>query len=141
MFHRNAHEHLPDGWEQILVLADDVLKEGSLEFGDLARLHLVQVSSHTSVNDGHLLLNGHGSLRQNSTDTLQTCSLQVNLYSSALTVLALLEQLCESHASVQQLLCGSIQIRTELSEGGHLTVLGQLQLHGTSHLENKHGFF
>lgn len=57
--------------------------------------------------------------------------------SSVLTVLALLEQLCESYASVEQLLCGGIQIRTELGEGGHLTVLGQLQLHGTSHLENQ----
>lgn len=59
--HRNAHENLPDGCEQIRLLADDVLKEGFLEFGDLARIHLVQVSSHASVNDCHLLLNGHGS--------------------------------------------------------------------------------
>lgn len=56
--------NLPDGCEQILVLAEDVLKESLLEFGDLARLHFIQVSSHTSVNDGHLLLNGHWTLRQ-----------------------------------------------------------------------------
>lgn len=61
--------------------------------------------------------------------------------SSVLTVLALLEQLCEPHASVEQLLCGGIQIRTELGESGHLTVLSQLQLHGTSHLENKQQVF
>lgn len=51
-----------------------------------------------------------------------------------LTVLSLLKQLSQTDATVQQLLSGSIQIRTKLSEGSHLTVLGQLQLHGTSHL-------
>lgn len=51
-----------------------------------------------------------------------------------LTVLPLFKELSQTNATVQQLLSGGIQIRTELSEGSHLTVLGQLQLHGTSHL-------
>lgn len=49
-------------------------------------------------------------------------------------ILALLEQLGQTHTTVQQLLGGSIQIGTELSEGSDLTVLGQLQLHGTGDL-------
>lgn len=53
-----------------------------------------------------------------------------------LTVLSLLEQLSQTHTPVQQLLGSSIQIRTELSESGHLTVLSQLQFHGTGHLMN-----
>lgn len=51
-----------------------------------------------------------------------------------LTVLSLFKELSQTNTTVQQLLSGSVQIRTELSEGSHLTVLGQLQLHGTSHL-------
>jgi len=51
-----------------------------------------------------------------------------------LTVLSLLEQLCEPDAPAEQLLGGGVQVGAELGEGGHLTVLGQLQLHGTGHL-------
>ncbi|TNN43291.1 hypothetical protein EYF80_046511 [Liparis tanakae] len=43
-------------------------------------------------------------------------------------------ELGETNATIQQLLSGGVQVRAELSEGSHLTVLGQLQLHGTSHL-------
>lgn len=53
----------------------------------------------------------------------------------ALTVLALLEQLCQAHTAVQQLLRGSVQVRAKLGKGSHLPVLSQLQLHGTSHLQ------
>lgn len=53
---------------------------------------------------------------------------------SPLTVLALLEELCQTHAAVQQLLRGRVQVGAELGEGGHLAVLGQLQLHGAGHL-------
>lgn len=58
-----------------------------------------------------------------------------------LTVLPLFKELSQTNTTVQQLLSGGIQIRTELSEGSHLTVLGQLQFHGTSHLmiaRNRH---
>ncbi len=56
---------LLDCSEQVLVLAEDVLQESLLELCDLARLHLVQVTSDTSVDDCYLLLNGHGSWRGN----------------------------------------------------------------------------
>lgn len=52
----------------------------------------------------------------------------------SLTVLSLLQQLSEPDTSVQKLLGGSVQVRTELSKGSDFTVLSQLQLHGTSHL-------
>lgn len=48
-----------DGCQQVLVLAKNVLQESLLKLCDLAGLHLVQVTSDTSVNDRDLLLNGH----------------------------------------------------------------------------------
>lgn len=42
-------------------MAEDVLQESLLELCDLAGLHLVQVTSDTSVDDCYLLLNSHGS--------------------------------------------------------------------------------
>lgn len=70
---------------------------------------------YTSASTTYLLLNGHGH------------------------VLALLEQLGETHTAVEQLLGGGVQVGAELREGSHLTVLGQLQLHGTGHLGDKIG--
>lgn len=58
---------------------------------------------------------------------------------AALTILSLLQQLSEAHASVEQLLRSGVQVGAELRESGHLTVLSQLQLHGTGHLHNKTG--
>lgn len=58
----------------------------------------------------HLLLDGHGA------------------------ELALLQHLGEARAALQHVLRGGVQVRTELREGGHLTVLRQLQLQGTGHL-------
>lgn len=52
---------LLDGSQQVLLLAQDVLQEGLFELCDLAGLHFVQVSPHTSIDDGHLLFNGHRS--------------------------------------------------------------------------------
>ena len=49
-------------------------------------------------------------------------------------VLTLLQQFGQTHTTVQQLLGGSIQIGTELGESSNLTVLSQLQFHGTGHL-------
>lgn len=51
----------PDCSEEVLVLADDVLQESLLKLCNLAGLHLVQVTSDTSVDDCYLLFNGHGS--------------------------------------------------------------------------------
>ena len=50
------------------------------------------------------------------------------------TILALFQQLSQSDTTVQQLLSGSIQIGTELSESSDFTVLGKLELHRTSDL-------
>merc|ERR1719454_2196687 len=98
---------LPDLVEQGLVGSLDVLNEGSLEGGDLAGVNLVQEATDTAVDDGDLVLDGHWH------------------------VLALLQQLSQPDTSVQQLLGGGVKIGTELGEGGDLTVLGELELHGT----------
>merc|ERR1719452_180778 len=96
--------------QQRLLCSLDVGKELLLKLGDLCGVDLVQESPDTAVNDGDLLLDGHG------------------------YVLALLQQLSQPHASAQQLLGGSVKIGTELSESCDLSVLGQLELHGTSDL-------
>merc|ERR1719232_1325799 len=88
----------------------DVGQELLLELCDLGGVDHVQESPDTAVDDGHLLLDGHGD------------------------VLTLLQQLGQSHTSVQQLLGGRVKIRSELSESCNLSVLSQLQLHGTSDL-------
>jgi hypothetical protein len=80
------------------------------ELGDLRSLQLVEEASDTGVQDADLLLGGEGN------------------------VLLLLEQLSELLTSVEELLGGGIKIGTELGEGGDLSVLGQLELHGTSNL-------
>ncbi len=52
----------------------------------------------------------------------------------ALTVLSLLEKLCQSDSTVEERLRGSIQVRAKLGKGSNLTILSQLQLHGTCNL-------
>ena len=52
-----------------------------------------------------------------------------------LTILCLLEELRETNATVQQILCGLVQVGAKLRESSHFTVLSQLQLHGASHLD------
>ena len=49
-------------------------------------------------------------------------------------VLLLLEQFSQLLTSVQELLGGGVEIRTELGEGGDFSVLGQLELEGTGDL-------
>merc|ERR1739847_212795 len=93
----------------------DVSEELLLELGDLGRVDFVQESPDTAVDDGHLVLNGHGD------------------------VLALLEQLSQSDTSVEELLSGSVKIRPELGESCDLSVLSQLELHGTGHLLHRLG--
>merc|ERR1719341_1960804 len=96
--------------QQRLLCSLDVGKELLLKLSDLCGVDLVQESPDTAVNDGDLLLDGHGH------------------------VLTLLQQLSQPHASAQQLLGGSVKIGTELSESCDLSVLSQLELHGTSDL-------
>merc|ERR1712088_732312 len=93
----------------------DVSEELLLELGDLGRVDFVQESPDTAVDDGHLVLDGHGD------------------------VLALLQQLSQSDTSVEKLLGGGVKIRPELGESGDLSVLSQLELHGASHLLHRLG--
>ena len=47
----------------------------------------------------------------------------------------LLQQLRQTDTALKKRLGGGVQVRAELREGGDFTVLGQLQLHRTGHLE------
>merc|ERR1719468_400394 len=93
----------------------DVRQESLLELSDLGGVQFVKESSDTTVDDGNLLTNGHGH------------------------VLTLLQKLGQPDTTVKQLLGGSVKVRAELGESSDLTVLGQLQLHGTGHLSHRLG--
>jgi hypothetical protein len=99
-----------DGVEDVGVLGTEDLEVELLEGGDLRGLKLVEEATDTSVEDANLLLGGDGN------------------------VLLLLEELGELLTTVELLLGGGIKIGTELGEGGDLTVLGKLELHGTGNL-------
>lgn len=92
------------------MVALEVDQELLLELGDLGSLDLIEVSSDSGIDDADLFL---GWERR---------------------VLFLFQQLGKLGSSVQQLLGGGIQIRTELGEGSDLSVLGELKLHLTSDL-------
>lgn len=49
-------------------------------------------------------------------------------------ILVLLEQLVQPHTAVKLLLGGGVEVGPELGESGDLTVLRELQLHGTGDL-------
>ena len=91
-------------------LGGDGIKVHLLELADLGGLDLVQVATDTSVQNTGLVFDSHGH------------------------VLLLLEELGQFLTSVKELLGGSIQIGAELSESGDLTILGELELEGTSKL-------
>ena len=92
------------------VLGLEVVEEEALELANLGGQHLVEETTDTSVEDAHLLLSNHGH------------------------VLLLLEELGELLTSVEEVLGGSVEIRTELGEGGDFSVLGELKLEGTGDL-------
>jgi hypothetical protein len=96
--------------DDVGVLALKVFKEELLELADLAGLHLVEETTDTSVEDANLLLSGDGN------------------------VLLLLKELSKLLTSVEQVLGGSVEIRTELGEGSDLSVLGKLELERTGDL-------
>ena len=96
-----------------LVGSLDVLNKGSLKGSDLAGLNFVEEATDTAVDNGNLVLNGHGH------------------------ILALLQQLRQPDTAVEQLLRSGVQVGAELGEGRHLTILGQLELHRTGHLDDK----
>ena len=79
-----------------LLCSLDVGKELLLEFGNSGGVNFVKEAPDTAVDDGDLVFDGHGD------------------------ILTLLEKLSKPHTSVQQLLGGSIKIRTELGEGSDL---------------------
>merc|ERR1719295_1955976 len=88
----------------------DKVEPSKITAFEAAFVEHVKGSTDTAVDDGNLVLNGHGH------------------------VLALLQQLGQPDTPVQQLLGGGVKIGTELGEGGDLTVLGKLKLHGTGDL-------
>ena len=92
------------------MLASQGVEIKLLELANFVGLDLIEVTLDTGVKDANLLLGGHWH------------------------ELLLLEELSELLTSVEELLGSGIKIGTELSEGSNLSVLGELQLHGTGNL-------
>lgn len=103
---------LLNGGKDVRVFSSQVLDEELLECTKFLSLDLVEVSLNTGEEGSNLLLSGHGN------------------------VLLLLEELSELLTSVEELLGGSIEIRTELGESGNLSVLSELELERTSNLSH-----
>jgi len=99
-----------DGGNDLGVLALEVGEVKFFELGNLGGQDLVEVTSHTSVEDADLFFSGEGN------------------------ILLLFEELSELLTSVELLLGGGIEIRTELGESGDFTILGEFELHGTGDL-------
>lgn len=96
--------------EEARLVSAEVREELRLPLEDLGDGNVVEVTVDTSEDEGNHLVDGHG------------------------LVLLLLEELSETLTTVEGLLGGSVQVGTELGEGGDLTVLGQEELEGTSDL-------
>jgi hypothetical protein len=96
--------------EEAGLVGAEVRQELGLPLEDLGDGNVVEVTVDTSEDEGNHLVDGHG------------------------LVLLLLEKLGETLTTVEGLLGGSVQVGTELGEGGDLTVLGQEELQGTSDL-------
>jgi hypothetical protein len=96
--------------EEARLVGAEVREELRLPLEDLGDGNVVEVTVDTSEDEGNHLVDGHG------------------------LVLLLLEELGETLTTVEGLLGGSVQVGTELGEGGDLTVLGQEELEGTSDL-------
>jgi len=105
-----------------------VLTELSFPLGDLIDGDRVEETVDTSVDDGHLDFGGEGLVL-----TLlygrcqQTGMIQTDIKSRT-------EELSQTGTTGQQETSGSIEIRTELSEGSDFTVLSEVQLKRTSEL-------
>ena len=99
-----------DGLKDVSVLGVDGLEVHFLEFSNVGGVDLIEVTLDTGVKDANLLLSWHWD------------------------VLLLFKELSKLLTSVKELLGGSIKIGTELGEGGNLSVLGELELHGTGNL-------
>jgi hypothetical protein len=92
------------------VLGVDGLEIKFLEGSNIGSVDFVEVTSDTGVKDANLLLCWHWN------------------------VLLLLKELSKLLTSVKELLGGGIKIGTELGESGNLSVLGELELHGSRNL-------
>jgi hypothetical protein len=103
-----------DGLEEWLLGGSDVGEEFSFEVGDVGWGNFVQMTSDTAEDARDLFGDIHWG------------------------VLVLFKKFGKSNTSVKKLLGGGVHIGTELGEGGDLSVLGQIQLHGTGDLF--HGF-
>ena len=101
---------LVEGVEEGLLVGAEVREEVRLPLEDLGNGDVVEVTVDTSEDERNHLVDGHG------------------------LVLLLLEELGETLTTVEGLLGGSVQVGTELGEGGDLTVLGQEELQGASDL-------
>ena len=88
------------------MLGPDMLKVKLFELANLVGLDLIEVSTDTSVENADLFFRWHWD------------------------VLLLLDEFGKLLTTVKELLSGSIEVRTELSEGCDLTELSELELHG-----------
>ena len=91
--------------ENVTVVGLDVGEELLLKVGDLGGVNLIEEAANTAEEDNNLVLKGHGD------------------------VLALLEELGEADTTVEEALCGGIEVRAKLGKGSNLTVLSKLELH------------
>ena len=101
---------LPLCLEDLIDQGVDVLQDGSLGIGDLGSVDLVQETLGGSIDNNSLLLDRHR------------------------PELRLLEDLSEAGATLEDVLGGGVEVRAKLGESSHLTVLGELEFEGTSHL-------
>jgi len=92
------------------VLGVDGLEVKFLESSNVGGVDFIKVSLDTGVKDANLLLSWHWD------------------------VLLLLKELSKLLTSVKELLSSGIEIGTELGESGNLSVLGELELHGSRNL-------
>ena len=92
------------------MLGVDSLEVHLLEFSNVGGVDLIEITLDTGVKDANLLFSWHWH------------------------ILLLLKELSELLTSVEELLGGGIKIGTELGEGGNLSVLSELELHGTGNL-------
>jgi len=99
-----------DAVEEVGLGRSEVVDELGFEVGDLLGLDDIEVTSDTGVDDADLGGDIHW------------------------LVLVLLEELSESSTSGKLLLGGGVHVGTELGEGGDLSELGEIELHGTRNL-------
>lgn len=92
------------------MLGVDGIEKHLLEDTNIGSVDFIKVTSDTGIKDANLLLCWHWD------------------------VLFLLKELSKLLTSVKELLGGGIKIGTELGESGNLSVLSELELHGSRNL-------